>query len=75
MIKIEAGRKYQTRNGRIVVIKEIMDGGVNEKQEKQPDYGIGELKGEGQHRWSMTGEYEKLGVPHTFDLVIDAGTV
>jgi hypothetical protein len=72
-IKIEAGRKYQTRNGRIVTIHAIVDGGMNDKQEKLPDYGVGALQGEGRHTWSLTGEYERVGVPHTFDLVLDAG--
>jgi hypothetical protein len=72
-IEIKVGHKYQTRNGRMVVIKAIADGGRNAKDEPLPPYGVGELQGEGQHRWSMSGEYEKMGVPHTFDLVLDAG--
>ena len=74
---IEAGKKYQTRNGRMVVINAIADGGVNDKNEPLPPYGVGELAGDGAHTWSMRGEYEngKIGVPHSFDLVIDAGRV
>jgi len=76
-ITIKEGFKYQTRNGRMVVIHCIIT------PEEGPSYGHGTLlpliKGQDEtdELWSMTGAYKNgtLGVPHTFDLVIEAGRV
>lgn len=78
---IKENTKYQTRNGRIVVIQQMKQTQDAEGNELPP-YGEGVLlppsgditKGEGD-RWSLYGSYKNgtLGVPNSFDLVMEAG--
>lgn len=72
---IQTGYRYQTRNGRVVVIKSIEDGGMNSKGEPLPPYGVGELAGEGRMEWRIDGSIRtgNCGVPSFFDLAYECG--
>jgi hypothetical protein len=68
---ITTGKKYQTRNGRVVTINEQVPGGLTDRGEPKPDFFTGQMNAHGQDTWSLTGAYKagSYGVPHMFDLV------
>ena len=72
-MKIDLGKKYQTRNGRVVSIDEIHDGGLDARGEQKPQFYTGVMTGEGVNRWSLDGSFNAgdFGVPHQYDLVFE----
>lgn len=75
MIAVRAGHKYQTRNGRIVTIHAIADGGLNDKGEQLPPVAKGVLQGDSAYDWSISGAFKNGngGVPNALDLEREAG--